>query len=146
MTENDSLEKFSKAALSYSRMGCKEQIISSLLIRANLAGDGIKKVKLICEAAMLTEDKEKKIDQDMILDLYTVASSLETFIKNKNGGITISWSFPQTEENYVKFLEPWHKIKLSYYPLFTSMAYKILVPTDNSFSSPSEIYQQQKKS
>jgi len=120
------LEKFSKAALNFYKMGCREQIVSSLLIRANLSGDGLKKVKLICESAMLTEDKEGKINQQEIQDLYAVASSLDSFQKDKTGAFSISWSFPNTEENFNKFIKPWHKTFLGYYPLKLSLARKYL--------------------
>ena len=131
--EEGALEKFSKAALTYGKLGAKEQIISSLLVRANLASDGRKKVKLICEAAMLVEDKENKIEKSLIEDLYMVANSLEAATKDKWNGVTIPWSFPTTEENFIKLIKPWNKIKLSYFLALTPTARNIINPWEFNY-------------
>ena len=140
--ENAGLEKFSKAALMYGKMGAKEQILSSLLIRANGAGDGVKKVMLICESAMLTElseEKKDKIDLQSIQDLYIVADSFANVLETDKWYRIIPWSFPQTQENFEKLIKPWHMIMLRFDTLRTRLGRKMYVPYYNPFESADSI-------
>jgi hypothetical protein len=127
MSEESGLERFSKTALNYGKTGAKEHIVSGLLVRANLSSDGVKKVKLLCEATRLTEDKKHEIDRELVQTLYIVACSLDTAVKDKTfNAISIPWGFEWTEGNFNKYIGTWHHIKLTYFLILIPDGRKLL--------------------
>lgn len=130
-----------------SRTGTTETILASQLIRANAATDGIKKVKILCEAALLaaSTDKKAKIDTSTIEDLYVVACAFSAAIKQGKDGMMIPFGFPESPENHKRFIESWQKIKWRFWIMKCRLAQKITVPNFEVYLNQEKAWKKQKE-
>ncbi|MFH1327662.1 MAG: hypothetical protein ABIH76_02230 [Candidatus Bathyarchaeota archaeon] len=116
------LEKFTSSSMRGQKKGIYEHSQCKLIIKAIDSNDPLVKIYAICEAAQLSEKKDK-LDLDTIKICNDVCVSLQnTFpTKTKSGEYyNIAWMFPPSEETYDKYIMPWHKTSLEFYPLKTN--------------------------
>ena len=116
------LEKFASSSMRGQKTGIYEHSQCKLIIKAIDSNDSLVKISAICEAAQLSEKKDK-LDMDAIKTCNDVCVSFQnTFLTRTNSGdfYNIAWMFPPSEENYKLFILPWHKNSLTYYPLQTN--------------------------
>jgi hypothetical protein len=115
--EDKSLTDFVSKALRGPKAGAYQQLLSQKLVKSIQTGEALPKITSICEAAMISRNKEK-LDMAHIERVYKVTQSLTNAQSNKeNEAVIIPWSFPETEENYKEYIAAWNRIKGSYYPL-----------------------------
>ena len=113
--------QFASAALRGPRKGIYEQLLCQHLV-LSVTSKPLKKIRLICEAAMMIQDSEKQnINMELVEILNKVAIAFQHSIHYKSGGgaryCIINWSFDNTEEVYEKFIEPWRgHAKLFFFP------------------------------
>ncbi len=62
------LEKFTASSMRGMRKGIYQQLLASLLIKANKTDNPLTKIGCICEAAYLSRNK-KALDMELIKDL-----------------------------------------------------------------------------
>ena len=126
MTEQDEtsesdFDKFAEQALRGPRKGVYEHVIAGLLIRGNAYGDPLRKVRTLCEAAISVKDKQK-LNMGTVEVAFTVSSiMLKVELENEQVCVMIPWSFPLTLENWRKYIVPWQKIDLHYFPYHTNL-------------------------
>ena len=115
------LEKFTSSSLRGMKKGIYEQLQCSLLIKSIQTDKPLTKTSSICEAALFSKNKDS-------LDLETVnicndvcRSFLNTFSTRTREYeyVKVAWIFSMSEESYNKYITPWHRIALNYYPLKT---------------------------
>lgn len=114
-------EGFVGTALRGPKMGIYQNLLAGLLIRASTVSDPLKKIQNLCEAAQLCK-KKKGIDMDLIEVCSAVCESLQNTEANINPKRTfrVTWVFPETPENWSRYIEPWNKRYVGYYALRTS--------------------------
>ena len=115
------LEKFASSSMRGPKRGIYQQLLGSLLIKANRSDDPLLKISCICEAAYLSRNKQN-LDMQLIERCYKICLSFQnrTIVDLKNWFyVKIKWRFESTEENYKEYIEPWHKCFPQYYPLKT---------------------------
>jgi hypothetical protein len=128
--EGSQLDKFTASSMRGPKRGIYQQLLALLLIKANRSNDPLIKISCICEAALMSK-KKKKLDMKLVHVCYTVFQSFQaTEIVHcpfswlhENSMIDIArvaWVFPQTEENYKKYIKEWRHVPLSYYTLHTT--------------------------
>jgi len=101
-------------------------LLADLLYQAIKTNDPLVKVIKICEAAYTSTQKDK-LNIGLIDAAYTVANSLTASKPEKlyaeSGveveAVRITWAFEQNEENWIRYIQPWQKIGLHYFPLAT---------------------------
>ncbi len=121
--EEKSLVDFESKALRGPKSGAYQQLLSQTLIKAKLAKEPIQKIATICEAAMMSRNKDE-LDMGLIDSVYAVCTSFnKTELNNNQGHAEIAWTFPSSEENYKRLIEPWQKIGLSWCPLSTDFCH-----------------------
>jgi len=139
-TSESDFDRFAEQALRGPRKGVYEHVIAGLLIKANSCSDPLRKVRTLCEAAISVKDKEK-LNMDTVEVAFTVSSVFlkVELIQNKpeQYWVSIPWSFKLTEENWRKYIAPWQKIDLHYFPYQTSLRKTKFpeVPIFDSFGS-----------
>ena len=103
--------------------------MAQLLIKANITSEPLLKIQAITEVSYMSEKHKDQIDFALVECASQVSTSLMNTEKSNITPrsnphlIRCSWSFKQTEENYKKYVEPWHLIDLTYYPLYTRFVY-----------------------
>lgn len=124
---SDKLEKFTSASLRGPQRGIYQQLLAGLLVKASTSNDFLVKVSSICEAAMMSKNKDK-LNIDLIETAYSIATSfINTEVeKGRLGGevVRVAWDFPMTKGNWEKYIQPWHKVNLRFYPLETFLAHQ----------------------
>ena len=116
--EQEGLGKFASSALRGPRRGIYQNLLADLLYQAVKTSDPLTKIVKICEAAKMSTQKEQ-LDAELIDVCFTVSLGfINTDIKTKQY-VRIIWGFPKTEENFNKYILPWHKMDLRYYPTET---------------------------
>ena len=132
--EGNQLDKFAASSMRGPKRGIYQQLLAQLLIKANRANDSLIKISCICEAALMSR-KKKKLDMKLVHVCYMVCQSFKSseirnisysFLHRKEmiDVTRMAWVFPQTEENYRKYIESWQHIQLSYYAYYTQWRYK----------------------
>lgn len=107
------------------RKGIREQLLAQLLIKSNVLSDPLLKIESLTESAYLSKSQDK-IDMAVVEACSVVCRSLLNTEKDYRAPsrhptmIRVSWAFEETKENWEKYIKPWQRLSLSYYPLFTS--------------------------
>jgi len=105
--EKSNFERFVSQALRLHRKGSFEMLLAQHLAVA-VASEPMQKIRLVCEAAYMVPKDKVNMDMQLIETIYlTCLSFLNT--NEKSGFIKVAWGFPQTAENYARFIQPWHK-------------------------------------
>ncbi len=136
------LEKFASSSMRGRKRGIYQQLLGSLLIKANRTDDPLIKISCICEAAYMSRNK-KVLDMNLIECCFTVCKSLQNVrtINKKNWSyIRVTFPFIPNEENWKKYIAPWQKISLRYYPLITSWRH-LKYPTEDRLVHVSPYHQ-----
>jgi len=105
-TKQDSFGKFASQALRLTRKGSFEQLLCQHLV-VSVASDPLTKVRLICEAAYMVPPDKLSLDLEQVETVYMVTMGfLNTNIQSEF--IAMAWGFKPTQENYERFIKPWH--------------------------------------
>jgi len=116
------LDKFTSEALRGQKRGIYEHSQCSLIMKGVQTENKLTKIFSICEGALLSENKDK-LDLEKVKVCSDVCMSFQSTYPTKFDGteyMNVAWIFSPTEENYHKYIKPWHKISLRYYPLLTT--------------------------
>jgi hypothetical protein len=116
--EEEKLGEVAAFALRGPRKGVYQQLLAGSLIKAMRTDDSLKKVYNICMAAYTFKEKDK-LNMELVEICSRVCESLINTILERNQPITVAWNFPQTEKNWEKYILPWQRTTLSFYPLLT---------------------------
>lgn len=117
--EKEDFSKFVSGALRGPRKGTYEQLLCQHLI-SSVTANPLKKIKLTCEAAMMAEpEKAKGFNQEELETFFNVSNAFSSASQTKIDQIgtrmyAIPWPFSNTEENYDRYIKPWH-ISASYF-------------------------------
>ncbi len=114
-TEEEQLTDFAASALRGPKFGIFEQLICQHLVQATVTADSLRKIQLVCDAALMLEpDKQKALGVDMekleivkaVNDAFQrrVATSLKQYARPI---VSVEFGFPDSEENYTKYVGPW---------------------------------------
>lgn len=123
--ETKGFQAFASTATRTQRKGINEQLLAQLLIQSNTRSDPMQKIEALTEAAYATKSKDK-IDMNIIEACSVVCRSFINTEKDYRAPsrhpnmIRVSWAFEETRENWEKYIKPWQRLNLSYYPLLTS--------------------------
>lgn len=72
------------------------------------------KVRLVCEAAFMVLPDKLGLDLEGVETVYMVALTF-LYTNIQSDFISMAWGFNQTEENFERFIKPWHRfIPLSF--------------------------------
>jgi len=121
--KEDDFNKFVSSAIRAPRAGAYEHLLSQFLASAVVVTDPLKRVKIVCEAALMIPESQRNLDisYEKIEVLNIVANALlnKTTMKLPDGSayVSIPWGFKLVEENFQKFVKPWDKHNLTYYPV-----------------------------
>jgi hypothetical protein len=116
------LEKFTSTSLRGQKRGIYEHSQGSLIMKGIQTEDKLTKIFTICEGALLSENKDK-LDLEKVAICNDVCVSLQNTIPSrieKTEYVKVAWIFPSSDENYIKYVKPWHRVSLHYYPLLTT--------------------------
>jgi len=119
MSEEENLADFASRALRGPRKRVYQQLLSQKLIRANMNKDPLQKIKFICEAAFMSRNKENVDIETVELSHAVCISLMRTSLNSEENFTHIPWAFPETEENYERFIRPWFSVTIRFYPLKT---------------------------
>ena len=120
MSKSD-LEKFTSSSLRGLKKGIYEQIQCSLLMKGTQTDKPLTKISTICEAALHSKNK-KSLDMETVNICKDVCRSLQNTYPTRKGHhefVNVSWIFPPSEQNYERYIKPWHKNSMFYYSLDT---------------------------
>jgi len=129
--EGSQLDRFASSSMRGPKRGIYQQLLAQLLIKANRSNDPLIKISCICEAGLMSR-KKKKLDMKLVHVCYTVCQSFQAtevvqrtyswlHIKTMVDLAEMAWVFPETEENYKKYIEAWQNTSISYYCLHTDL-------------------------
>jgi hypothetical protein len=106
-------QSFASQALRLQRKGSFEQLLAQHLIQS-VSMDPLSKVRLVLEAAFMVPSDKLDIDYDLVETVYLAALGfLNTNVESEV--VSMAWGFTLTQENYARFIEPWHRnIPLSF--------------------------------
>jgi len=107
-TEESGFEKFASQALRLHRKGSFELLLSQHLAVAT-PSDPLVKVRLTCESAWMVPQDKLKLDMQQVETIYMTCLSFLNTNTFKVDSVSIAFGFEQTEENYERFIKPWHK-------------------------------------
>jgi len=97
--------------------GVYQTLMASLLAKATRTSDPLLKISNIAEAALMSRCRDQ-LDMPLVETAYTVSFSfLNTDTRREP--VQVCWSFETSEANWARFIQPWQKIGLTYYPLET---------------------------
>jgi len=118
----DEFLEFVSSAIRAPRAGAYEHLLSQFLAQAVICTDPLKRVKVVCEAALMIPESERKslaIDYETVQVLNHLANAFlnrSTHKIEEVEVVSIPWGFPLTEKNFEKFIKPWLKCKFPFYP------------------------------
>ena len=129
-TSESKLATFVSSAIRAPRAGVYEHLLSQFLAASVVVTDPLKRVKIVCEAALMIPEGERedlKIDYDRIQELNGVTNAFLTrsMRKSRYGNprqsldvqvVSIPWGFELSEENYEKFISSWFKVGFDFWP------------------------------
>lgn len=117
--EESEFISFKSEALRSQRRGTYQQLLCQILI-SSVTSKPLKKISSICQAAMTEPDLEKHgINPEFIDVASNVATGFQRTIHMHLGSVyfcNISWPFELTEQNYIRYINPWHHGPLLFYP------------------------------
>lgn len=106
--------EFLLSATRAPRQGAYESFLTQSLAQVIFMTDDLKRTRAVTVAALMVLEPEREklaIDYDRVTVLNLVASAmLGPSIRKPTPGvevISVPWGFPQTEENYKTFIQPW---------------------------------------
>jgi hypothetical protein len=124
--EETDLQKFVANAVRAPRGGIYEHLLSQFMAQAVIVTDPLKRIKIVCEAALMIPEKDREnlaIDYDRLRGFNLVANALlhytvrqEFYGKLPFQVISISWGFAMDEDNYRKLILPWIQYPVMHYP------------------------------
>lgn len=106
--EESGFEKFASQALRLHRKGSFELLLSQHLAVAT-PSDPLVKVRLTCESAWMVPQDKLKLDMQQVETIYLTCLSFLNTNTFKTDSVSMAFGFEQTEENYDRFIKPWHK-------------------------------------
>lgn len=118
----DKLATFVSSAIRSPKAGAYEQLLSQFLASAVVVTDPLKRVKIVCEAALMIPEDEREdlaIDYDKIEKLNAVANAMLNRSKRTVQDLTvvgIPWGFALTKKNFEKYIKAWFQGVGSYWP------------------------------
>jgi len=105
--QDSPFQEFASQALRLTRKGSFEQLLAQHLIQS-ISMDPLNKVRLVLEAAFMIPKGKIEFDFELAETIYlTALGFLNT--KVQSDYISIAWGFTLTQENYDRFIKPWHK-------------------------------------
>ena len=107
-TEESGFSKFASQALRLHRKGSFELLLSQHLAVA-VPSDPMIKVRLVCEACWMVPEDKLKLDMQQVEMIYLSCLSFLNTNTFKVDSVSIAFGFEQTEENFERFIKPWHK-------------------------------------
>jgi len=124
--------EFISSVIRAPRQGAYEQFLCQLLAQSVICTDPLKRVKIVSEAAWTIKETERdklEIDYERVGVLNAVANAL----LNPSGQncdfwevVSVPWGFDPTEENYKKFIAPWQRGTVNYFPALLSRKHVVL--------------------
>lgn len=107
-TEESGFSKFASQALRLHRKGSFELLLSQHLAVAT-PSDPLVKVRLTCESAwMVPKDSKINLNMEQVETIYMTCLSFLNTNTFKVDSVSIAFGFEQTEENFERFIKPWH--------------------------------------
>jgi len=133
-TEEEKLTEFATSGLRGPKFGIYEQLLCQHLVQATVSSDPLRKIQLVVEGAlMVSEEKRKalKIDMDKLEVVRSINEGFihRTEISNKfyDCLVVVEFGFPETEENFKHYIQPWDGDSgLYHYPLRLAHHYSSL--------------------
>ena len=110
--EADDLESFAKSVIRRPTKGSWESLLAQHLIQS-VNAPALQKLRLICEAAFMAEDKAKGLDMELLDVTYQVTTGLQQ-TKDKEW-IWIPWPFDPSKNNYDRYIKPWRRQSTRYF-------------------------------
>lgn len=102
--------EFASKAIRRPKAGVFEHLLGQHLA-ASVTAAPSRKIQLTCEACMLLDEKQRKdldIDVEEVQTIYSVVLSFRAAILfEKQYRVQVAWNFPQTKENFAKYVKPW---------------------------------------
>lgn len=119
-TSEKGLGDFVSVSMRGPKRGIYEQLLAQLLIKSNRTNYDLIKIISLCEAALMSRQKDK-LDMNHVGVCYAVSRSFLNTKPDPNmkDVVRVAWSFPKIEENWEKYIDPWHRATVPYYPLET---------------------------
>lgn len=105
--EEGMLRQFVEDVVKAKKSAKGELIAHHLILAVN--AEELEKIRLICEASFMIEDEILRIlgiNKEEVETIYKITQSLRN--TPRKGTFSIGWAFEFTEENYRKYIEPWH--------------------------------------
>jgi len=124
--------EFISSVIRAPRQGAYEQFLCQLLAQSVICTDPLKRVKIVCEAAWTIKEPERKdlaIDYDRVGVLNAVANALLNPSSQKcdlSEVVSVPWGFDPTEDNFKKYIDPWLRGTVNYFPVFLSRKHVLL--------------------
>jgi hypothetical protein len=106
-SEEQEFQKFASQALRLHRRGSFETLLAQHLAIAT-ASDPVTKARLVCEGSWMVPQDKLKLDMELVETVYMVSLGFINMTRT-SGMIILAWGFDQNEENYKRFIAPWHK-------------------------------------
>jgi len=121
-TTKESIPSFISSALRGPKQGSYEQLLCQHLINSVNARP-LHKIRLVCEATMLTEGSLDSSDLDLAKKIYVIQNGLTepTQLRIDQFGnlmFKIAWGFEETEQNFIDLIESWLNPNFEYYSKF----------------------------
>lgn len=121
--EEGNFAQFVTSAMRAPRQGIYEHLLSQFMAQAVLVTDPLKRIKLVCEAALMVPERDREnlaIDYEKIEVLYAIANSLlNQAVRSdqlaRDAVVSIPWGFIPNEENFKKYVAPWYNVHLIEY-------------------------------
>lgn len=123
----EKLPEYVTEAMRGPKFGIFEQLLCQNLVQAAITTDPLRKVQCVTDATlMLGADKQKNLDIDA--DKASVIKSICTAFQHRivtslkqhlRPLVTIKFGFPETEENFDKYIKPWYNAEsVRFFPEF----------------------------
>jgi DNA-directed RNA polymerase subunit RPC12/RpoP len=123
--EEEEDAKFLLSATRAPRAGSYEHFLIQSLSQTIFMTDDLKRIKAITVSALMVQESEREnisVDYELVSVLNQVTSALLNPSLNKKPEfkmeiVSVSWGFPESEENYKTFILPWFNCKPFFWPI-----------------------------
>ena len=107
--EDEGFDEFVHDMIRRPKTGSYELLLCQHLIKS-VAAEAMEKIRLITEGAYMVPDTP--VDKEALEVIHSLATSFITMKVIYDTDLTlywgrIPWNFPDSEENYKKYIEPW---------------------------------------
>jgi len=123
--ENQQDAEFILSATHAPRQGARERFLIQSLAQALIMTDDLKRIKSLSLTAFMIEKADREnlaIDYQKVKVLNLMSTALlnpsKRMIQQGLEVVSISWGFPETEENFKTFILPWFNCNLRYWSDF----------------------------